>query len=68
MANKTQENRASIWKERFENRKQKLNPMFEDAQKYYDIMYAVQNTSKISSLEVKSLRSDPSQQGLGSYR
>jgi hypothetical protein len=53
MANKTQENRASIWKERFENRKQKLNPMFEAAQKYYDIMYAVQSTTKISPWKSK---------------
>jgi hypothetical protein len=53
MANKTQENRASTWKERFENRKQKQNQMFLDAQKYYDIMYAVQNTTKISPWKSK---------------
>jgi hypothetical protein len=53
MANKTQENRSAIWKERFENRKQKLNPMFEAAQKYYDIMYAVQSTTKISPWKSK---------------
>jgi hypothetical protein len=53
MANKTQDNRASIWKERYENRRQKLTPMFEAAQKYYDIMYAVQSTTKISPWKSK---------------
>lgn len=44
---------ASKWQRRFENRKNKLRPIFEDAQKYYDIMYAVQNTSKISPWKSK---------------
>jgi hypothetical protein len=44
---------AAVWQERFNNRKQKLNQMFEDAQKYYDIMYAVQNTTKISPWKSK---------------
>lgn len=45
--------KASVWQQRFENRKQKLTKMHEDAQKYYDIMYAVQNTSKISPWKSK---------------
>lgn len=45
---KTLEDKSSIWQQRFENRKFKLAKMHEDAQKYYDIMYAVQNTTKIS--------------------
>lgn len=53
MANKTQKNRASVWQGRFENRKNKMRRLFEDAQKYYDIMYAVQNTSKISPWKSK---------------
>lgn len=53
MANKTQKNRAHIWSQRFENRKQKMTGIFEAAQKYYDIMYAVQNTSKISPWKSK---------------
>lgn len=48
MANKTKENRATVWQQRFENRKNKMKGLFEDVQKYYDIMYAVQNTSKMS--------------------
>jgi hypothetical protein len=44
---------AAVWQERFDNRKQKLTQMFEDAQKYYDIMYAVQNTQKISPWKSK---------------
>lgn len=47
------ETTASIWQQRFENRKIKQAKMFEDAQKYYDIMYAVQNTSKISPWKSK---------------
>lgn len=46
-------NKASIWKQRFENRQNKLNKMFDDTKKYYDIMYAVQNTSKISPWKSK---------------
>jgi hypothetical protein len=53
MPKKTNETSASTWKERFENRKIKQNKMFEDAQKYYDIMYAVQNTTKISPWKSK---------------
>lgn len=44
---------ASTWKERLEGRRLKQQPMFEDAKKYYDIMYAVQNTSKISPWKSK---------------
>lgn len=44
---------AAKWKKRFENREQKLAPIFEAAQKYYDIMYAVQNTSKVSPWKSK---------------
>lgn len=44
---------ASTWQERFENRKIKQRQMFEDAAKYYDIMYAVQNTQKISPWKAK---------------
>lgn len=50
---KKQEKKASVWKQRFENRQQKLQKMHEDAQKYYDIMYAVQNTTKISPWKSK---------------
>ena len=50
---KKQEKKASVWKQRFENRQQKLLKMHEDAQKYYDIMYAVQNTTKISPWKSK---------------
>lgn len=51
--NRKDQKKASIWQQRFENRKQALTPMFEDTQKYYDIMYAVQNTSKISPWKSK---------------
>jgi hypothetical protein len=44
---------ASTWKQRYENRKIKQQKMFEDAKKYYDIMYAVQNTTKISPWKSK---------------
>lgn len=47
------EKKATIWKQRLENREQALRPMFDDAQKYYDIMYAVQNTTKISPWKSK---------------
>lgn len=56
MATKTPANPekdAAKWKKRFENRQQKLAPLFEDAQKYYDVMYAVQNTTKISPWKSK---------------
>lgn len=53
MANRTEKNRANIWSTRFENRKNKMQKLFEDAQKYYDIMYAVQNTTKISPWKSK---------------
>ena len=53
MANRTEKKRASIWESRFENRKNKMQRLFEDAQKYYDIMYAVQNTTKISPWKSK---------------
>lgn len=44
---------AAKWKRRFENRKNKLRPIFEAAQKYYDIMYATQNTTKVSPWKSK---------------
>lgn len=50
---KSSESKASIWQQRFENRKIKQKQMFEDAKKYYDIMYAVQNTTKISPWKSK---------------
>lgn len=53
MPTRKEQKKASIWQQRFENRKQKLTPMHEDAQKYYDIMYAVQNTTKISPWKSK---------------
>lgn len=53
MANRTERSRASKWQTRFENRKQKQQKLFEDSRKYYDIMYAVQNTSKISPWKSK---------------
>ncbi|MCB1711293.1 MAG: hypothetical protein KDH96_02070 [Candidatus Riesia sp.] len=46
-------NKASTWQSRFDNRKRKMQKIFEDAQKYYDIMYAVQNTGKISPWKSK---------------
>jgi len=51
--NRKDQKKASIWQQRFESRKQKLAQMFEDTQKYYDIMYAVQNTTKISPWKSK---------------
>jgi hypothetical protein len=56
MAKKQQEpdyTDASTWQQRFENRKIKQRQMFEDASKYYDIMYAVQNVNKISAWKSK---------------
>lgn len=50
---KKEQKKASVWQQRFENRKSKLKKMQEDAQKYYDIMYAVQNTTKISPWKSK---------------
>lgn len=50
---KKEQKKASVWKERFENRQNKLRKTHEDAQKYYDIMYAVQNTTKISPWKSK---------------
>lgn len=44
---------ASKWLQRFENRKQKQDRLFKDARKYFDIMYAVQNTDKISAWKSK---------------
>lgn len=44
---------ASTWQQRFETRKIRQRQMFEDAQKYYDIMYAVQRTDKISPWKSK---------------
>ena len=53
MTKKQEQKKASVWQQRFENRKQKQQQMFEDAQKYYDIMYAVQNTTKVSPWKSK---------------
>lgn len=44
----TEDKGAKKWQKRFENRRNKQLNLFEDAQKYYDIMYAVQNTTKVS--------------------
>lgn len=44
---------ASTWQQRFETRKIRQRKLFEDAQKYYDIMYAVQRTDKISPWKSK---------------
>jgi len=44
---------GTVWQERFENRKIKQRQMFEDAKKYYDIMYATQDTQKISPWKSK---------------
>lgn len=52
MATKSQK-KAKIWLQRFQDREEKLRPMFEDVQKYYDIMYAVQNTTKVSPWKSK---------------
>ncbi len=49
----TAEKNASKWEMRFANRKLKMQRLFEDSRKYYDIMYAVQNTSKISPWKSK---------------
>lgn len=53
MAAPAPKDKASLWQKRFENRKNKQRKMFEDAQKYYDIMYAVQNTTKVSPWKSK---------------
>lgn len=50
---KPNSDKAAIWKSRFENRQSKMARLFEDAQKYYDIMYAVQNTKRISAWKSK---------------
>lgn len=50
---KSLKDRSNVWQKRFENRKEKQKRIFEDAKKYYDIMYAVQNTSKISPWKSK---------------
>lgn len=53
MAKETPKDNAAMWQSRYENRKMKMQQIFEDAQKYYDIMYAVQNTSKVSPWKSK---------------
>ncbi len=53
MAQTDNTDKAAIWQQRFENRRNKMRRLFEDAQKYYDIMYAVQNTTKISPWKSK---------------
>lgn len=51
--NRKDQGKASIWKQRYENRKSKLQSLHKDARKYYDIMYAVQNTEKVSPWKSK---------------
>lgn len=51
--NKTPQDKSAIWKTRFENRQQKLQRLFDDARKYYDIMYAVQTNKNISAWKSK---------------
>lgn len=53
MADKPKYTGADVWQDRFENRKNKLRKLFEDAQKYYDILYATQDVSKISAWKSK---------------
>jgi hypothetical protein len=53
MANTNTKDASTKWQMRFENRKRKMQRLFEDSQKYYDIMYAVQNTTKISPWKSK---------------
>lgn len=53
MAEQQSTDKPTIWKKRFENRQQKMARLFDDAQKYYDVMYAVQNTTKISPWKSK---------------
>lgn len=45
--------KADKWQSRYEYRKNKQQRLFEDARKYYDILYAVQNTSKMSPWKSK---------------
>jgi hypothetical protein len=53
MAQNTPKDRSATWQSRFKNRKNKQRRLFEEAQKHYDIMYAVQNTTKISPWKSK---------------
>lgn len=53
MANSTQKNPAAVWQQRFENRRNKLRRMFEDARKYYDILYATQSNKGMSPWKSK---------------
>ncbi len=46
--NQTTETTATEWKSRFEHCKDRQQQVFTDAKKYYDIMYAVFNTSNIA--------------------
>lgn len=48
-----EQNKTNIWKKRFKNREDKLKKMFEDARKYYDILYAVQKTKGMSPWKSK---------------
>jgi hypothetical protein len=45
--------KASIWSERFNNAEQAQFDLFNRVSKYYDIMYAVQNTSNIAPWRAK---------------
>jgi len=58
---------GTVWQERFENRKIKQRQMFEDAKKYYDIMYATQDTQKISPWKSKVYVPVLRQQSLGPH-
>lgn len=47
------EKKAATWHERFNNAEQAQFDLFERVSKYYDIMYAVQNTSNIAPWRAK---------------
>lgn len=54
MAGKTKDEKlANKWQQRFENREDALKNLHGSAQKNFDIMYAVQNTKKISPWKSK---------------
>lgn len=44
---------ASVWQTRFTQRENKLKPLFEEARKYYDILYAVQKTKGMAPWKSK---------------
>jgi len=53
MNQKTSKEKATMWSNRFKNRQQKFQRAFDDAKKYYDIMYAVQNKKGIQPWKSK---------------